>query len=207
MRLLWYWGAAPVVLRCSTAPHLPVPDCTLMPPSPNALSSLPPTLPPDARYPNNPVLRLLTPSDTCRPLEIYPVHLGQDAISVNVSGERPQTACPAHHTAQHTAGGAAAACSWQCAVQLGGRHALQQRHSWCRSLAHLLAARCTAPHRPPDAVCLAQAAPRAAAPPPAAAPTPAWRTTMCTAWSPRCMWRAAPPLRVRPLPWGWGRGA
>ncbi len=40
-----------------------------------------------ARYPNNPVLRLLTPSDTCRPLEIYPVHLGQDAISVNVSGE------------------------------------------------------------------------------------------------------------------------
>ncbi|KAI7840299.1 hypothetical protein COHA_006081 [Chlorella ohadii] len=37
-------------------------------------------------YPNNPVLRLLTPSDTCRPLEIYPVHLGQDAISVNVSG-------------------------------------------------------------------------------------------------------------------------
>lgn len=36
------------------------------------------------------MLRLLTPADTCRPLEIYPVHLGQDAISVNVSGERPQ---------------------------------------------------------------------------------------------------------------------
>ncbi|EFN54367.1 hypothetical protein CHLNCDRAFT_58270 [Chlorella variabilis] len=37
-------------------------------------------------YPNNPVLRMLTPPSTCRPLEIYPVHLGQDAISVDVSG-------------------------------------------------------------------------------------------------------------------------
>ena len=39
-------------------------------------------------YPNNPVLRLLTPKDTCRALEIYPVHLGQEAISVNVTGAR-----------------------------------------------------------------------------------------------------------------------
>ncbi|KAI3435845.1 hypothetical protein D9Q98_001903 [Chlorella vulgaris] len=37
-------------------------------------------------YPNNPVLRALTPASLCRPLEIYPVHLGQDAISVDVSG-------------------------------------------------------------------------------------------------------------------------
>jgi nitrite reductase/ring-hydroxylating ferredoxin subunit len=37
-------------------------------------------------YPNNPVLRLLTPQDTCRPLDIYPVKLTQDAIMVDVSG-------------------------------------------------------------------------------------------------------------------------
>lgn len=37
-------------------------------------------------YPNNPVLRMLTPSSTCRPMEIYPVKLTQDAISVDVSG-------------------------------------------------------------------------------------------------------------------------
>lgn len=38
-------------------------------------------------YPNNAVLRMLTPASTCRPLEIYPVHLGESAISVDVSGE------------------------------------------------------------------------------------------------------------------------
>ena len=37
-------------------------------------------------YPNNPVLRMLTPQDTCSKLEIYPVKLEQDAISVDVSG-------------------------------------------------------------------------------------------------------------------------
>lgn len=37
-------------------------------------------------YPNNPVLRMLTPSSTCRSMEIYPVKLEQDAISVDVSG-------------------------------------------------------------------------------------------------------------------------
>lgn len=36
------------------------------------------------RYPNNVVLRLLTPQDTCRPLDIYPVKLTQDAIYVDV---------------------------------------------------------------------------------------------------------------------------
>lgn len=36
-------------------------------------------------YPNNSVLRALTPQDTCRPLEIYPVKLAQDAIYVDVS--------------------------------------------------------------------------------------------------------------------------
>ncbi|KAL4536675.1 hypothetical protein Ndes2437B_g06080 [Nannochloris sp. 'desiccata'] len=37
-------------------------------------------------YPNNFVLRMLTPQDTCRNLEIYPVKLGQDSISVDISG-------------------------------------------------------------------------------------------------------------------------
>lgn len=35
-------------------------------------------------YPNNPVLRALTPQ--CRPLELYPVKLSQDAISVSIEG-------------------------------------------------------------------------------------------------------------------------
>jgi nitrite reductase/ring-hydroxylating ferredoxin subunit len=39
-----------------------------------------------AWYPTNPVLRALTPKDTVRPLRIFPVKLGQDAISVDVSG-------------------------------------------------------------------------------------------------------------------------
>jgi nitrite reductase/ring-hydroxylating ferredoxin subunit len=37
-------------------------------------------------YPNNFVLRALTPVSTCRNLEIYPVKLTQDAIGVDVSG-------------------------------------------------------------------------------------------------------------------------
>lgn len=36
-------------------------------------------------YPGNPVLRMLTPASLCRPLEIYPVRLDQDAISIDVS--------------------------------------------------------------------------------------------------------------------------
>lgn len=36
-------------------------------------------------YPNNPVLRAITPQDTCRPMEIYPVKLTQQAICVNIS--------------------------------------------------------------------------------------------------------------------------
>ncbi|KAG2429409.1 hypothetical protein HYH02_014064 [Chlamydomonas schloesseri] len=43
-------------------------------------------------YPNNPVLRTLTPSQFCRPLEIYPVKLTQEAISVDVSDSRYNTA-------------------------------------------------------------------------------------------------------------------
>ncbi|GFH27635.1 rieske [2Fe-2S] protein [Haematococcus lacustris] len=35
-------------------------------------------------YPNNPVLRALTPKDLCRPLQIYPVKLAQEAIYVDV---------------------------------------------------------------------------------------------------------------------------
>ncbi|KAL6774501.1 PSB33 [Auxenochlorella protothecoides x Auxenochlorella symbiontica] len=36
-------------------------------------------------YPTNPVLRVLTPSNTCRPLRIFPVQLKEDAIYVDVS--------------------------------------------------------------------------------------------------------------------------
>uniref|UniRef100_A0A061QX41 Rieske n=1 Tax=Tetraselmis sp. GSL018 TaxID=582737 RepID=A0A061QX41_9CHLO len=36
-------------------------------------------------YPNNPALRMLTPSFTCRPMEVYPVKLTQDAIMVDVA--------------------------------------------------------------------------------------------------------------------------
>lgn len=39
-------------------------------------------------YPGNPVLRALTPSSTCRPLEIYPVKITQDAISIDTSRAR-----------------------------------------------------------------------------------------------------------------------
>lgn len=37
-------------------------------------------------YPGNIVLRALTPASTCRPLEVYPVKLTQDALMVDVSG-------------------------------------------------------------------------------------------------------------------------
>ncbi len=37
-------------------------------------------------YPTNFVLKMLTPQSTCRAMEIYPVRLTQDAISVDVSG-------------------------------------------------------------------------------------------------------------------------
>lgn len=39
-------------------------------------------------YPGNPVLRALTPSNTCRRLEIYPVKLTNDAIYVDTSAAR-----------------------------------------------------------------------------------------------------------------------
>ena len=38
------------------------------------------------RYPTNPILRMITPQDTVRPLDVYPVKLTQDAIMVDVSG-------------------------------------------------------------------------------------------------------------------------
>lgn len=38
-----------------------------------------------AWYPTNPVLRALTPRDTCRSLDIFPVKVTQDAISVDAS--------------------------------------------------------------------------------------------------------------------------
>ena len=37
------------------------------------------------RYPNNAVLRLLTPQSTCRRLDIFPVKVTQDAIYVDVT--------------------------------------------------------------------------------------------------------------------------
>ena len=45
-------------------------------------------------YPNNPVLRVLTPASTCRPLEIYPVKLEQESISVDVSGSTTRAGIP-----------------------------------------------------------------------------------------------------------------
>mmetsp|Transcript_32801 Transcript_32801/g.93080 ORF Transcript_32801/g.93080 Transcript_32801/m.93080 type:complete len:307 (+) Transcript_32801:107-1027(+) len=36
-------------------------------------------------YPNNPVLRVLTPASTGRPMEVYPVKLTQDAVMVDVA--------------------------------------------------------------------------------------------------------------------------
>ncbi|DBB10072.1 TPA: hypothetical protein ACH3X3_001662 [Trebouxia sp. C0006] len=51
-------------------------------------------------YPNNFVLRLLTPQDTCRPLDIYPVKLTQDAIYVDVG------AAASSRAYQSTRGGA-----------------------------------------------------------------------------------------------------
>ncbi len=41
------------------------------------------------RYPNNPVLKILTPRDTCRNLQIYPVKLTQVSIS-----DEARRACP-----------------------------------------------------------------------------------------------------------------
>lgn len=38
------------------------------------------------RYPNNPVLKVITPQATCRNMDVYPVKLTQEAISVDVSG-------------------------------------------------------------------------------------------------------------------------
>lgn len=51
-------------------------------------------------YPNNFVLRLLTPQDTCRPLDIYPVKLTQDAIYIDVG------AAASSRAYQSTRGGA-----------------------------------------------------------------------------------------------------
>lgn len=39
-------------------------------------------------YPNNPVLRALTPKDTCRPLEIFPVKVTQKAVCIDLSAAR-----------------------------------------------------------------------------------------------------------------------
>lgn len=36
-------------------------------------------------YPNNPVLRILTPASTCRGMEVYPVKLTQDAVMVDIA--------------------------------------------------------------------------------------------------------------------------
>ena len=38
------------------------------------------------RYPNNGLLRAITPQSLCRNLDVYPVKLTKDAISVDVSG-------------------------------------------------------------------------------------------------------------------------
>lgn len=43
-------------------------------------------------YPNNPVLRMLTPQDTCRKLQIYPVKLTQ--VRAADTSSRPFLTCP-----------------------------------------------------------------------------------------------------------------
>lgn len=43
-------------------------------------------------YPSNPVLRLLTPQDTCRNLNVYPVKLTADAIEVDVTAAQAAAA-------------------------------------------------------------------------------------------------------------------
>ena len=53
-------------------------------------------------FPNNPVLRMLTPQDTCRKLEIYPVQLSQEAICIDLSGALPPV----------EGWGRAGGCSW-----------------------------------------------------------------------------------------------
>lgn len=67
------------------------------------------------RYPNNVVLRLLTPQDTCRPLDIYPVKLTQDAIYVDVG------AAASSRAYQSTRGGA------DSSVERNNVYALQPR--------------------------------------------------------------------------------
>lgn len=60
-------------------------------------------------YPNNPVLRALTPADLCRPLDVYDVKLTQDALYVNVDGKRVRT-----YMDRGGAGALSAALSSQC---------------------------------------------------------------------------------------------
>ena len=57
-----------------------------------------------AWYPTNPILRALTPRDTCRPLDIFPVRVTQEAISVDASG--PSGSAASGSAVPSTRGGA-----------------------------------------------------------------------------------------------------
>lgn len=46
------------------------------------------------RYPNNPVLKVITPRATCRDMDVYPVKLTQEAISVDVTGASRTSSVP-----------------------------------------------------------------------------------------------------------------
>ena len=60
-----------------------------------------------AWYPTNPILRALTPRDTCRALDIFPVRLTQEAISVDASaGASASGAAGSGRAAPSTRGGA-----------------------------------------------------------------------------------------------------
>ena len=131
-------------------------------------------------YPNNFVLRMLTPASTCRKLEIYPVHLGQDAISVDISGgwRAGRGLCAFQH------GSPSESLPGSRSRRAGVLFPLKPRaHPLDRSM--------------PWSLFVPQAAFPAAAPPPAAAPTPPWRTTTSMGWSPRCMLTAARRRQVR----------
>jgi hypothetical protein len=119
---------------------------TLRPPPP------PPANPPPTRYPNNPVLRALTPSSTCRRLEIYPVKITQDAVSVDISnarlGARAGNRGGAGALRGALAGGAGAAPGG-AAAGLTARLVAARAPAACRTAAGLPGTQPTHPTHPP----------------------------------------------------------
>ena len=80
------WGEALCVHRCSPAYGLgrvsPIQDFGIQCPSTGTTFNLKTGEIMDW-YPNNPVLRAITPQDTCRPMEVFPVKVTAEAICVD----------------------------------------------------------------------------------------------------------------------------